>query len=132
MAGLAQAFDPALDPAAVFDTHLAKIQNSLRLREELWVLGELVRRAERESGRRPLSHLVARLQEFQQGSMRHLMYKDWESFERFAAEVSAARGAVELGPVLHRFATYLEALFNQINMRAALAEHPFTPPRIDD
>jgi hypothetical protein len=64
--------------------------------------------------------------------MRHLMYKDWESFERFVAEITAARGAVELGPVLHRFATYLDALFNQINMRVALADHPFTPPSLAD
>lgn len=129
---LALAFDPRLDPAAVFDTQLARLQNSLRLREDLWTLGELVRRAERDCGRKPLAPLVARLQEFQQGSMRHLMYKDWESFERFASEVSAARGAVELGPVLHRFATYLDALFNQINMRAALAAYPFTPPLLAD
>jgi hypothetical protein len=124
---LAQAFDPSLDPTAVFDTQLTKLQNSLRLREELWTLSELVKRAERGGGK-PLAPLVARLQDFQQGAMRHLMYKDWESFERFVAEITAARGAVELGPVLHRFATYLDALFNQINMRVALADHPFTPP----
>ena len=60
------------------------------------------------------------------------MFKDWESFERFVAEVGAARGAIELGPVLHRFATYLEALFGQINMRAALAEYPFEYPQAGD
>jgi hypothetical protein len=129
---VAQAFDPSLDAASVFDTQLAKLQNSLRLREELWTLSELVRRAERDGGRKPLAPLVARLHDFQQGAMRHLMYKDWESFERFVAEIAAARGAVELGPVLHRFATYLDALFNQINMRAALADYPFTSPQLAD
>lgn len=124
---LAQACDPSLDPATLFDSQLTKLQNSLRLREELWTLSELVKRAERGGGK-PLAPLVARLQDFQQGAMRHLMYKDWESLERFVAEITAARGAVELGPVLHRFATYLDALFNQINMRVALADHPFTPP----
>ncbi|MDT7542954.1 MAG: hypothetical protein QOE33_2858 [Acidobacteriota bacterium] len=128
---LAQALDPSLDAATVFDTQLTKLQNSLRLREELWTLSELIKRAERGGGK-PLAPLVARLQDFQQGAMRHLMYKDWESFERFVAEISAARGAVELGPVLHRFATYLDALFNQINMRVALADHPFTPPPLAD
>ncbi len=58
------------------------------------------------------------------------MYKDWESFERFLAEVVAARGAVELTPVLHRFGTYLEALFGQINMRAVLAAQPFDYPAV--
>lgn len=129
---LAQPFDPSLDAASLFETQIAKLQNSLRLREELWMLSELVRRAERDGGRRPLAPLVARLHDFQQGAMRHLMYKDWESFERFVAEIGAARGAVELGPVLHRFATYLDALFNQINMRAALADQPFTPTLLSD
>jgi hypothetical protein len=62
--------------------------------------------------------------------MRHLMYKDLESFERFVAEISAARGAAELGPVLHRFATYLDALFNQISMRVVLADYPFDYPSV--
>jgi hypothetical protein len=56
------------------------------------------------------------------------MYKDWEAFERFAAEVEAARGTVGLTPVLHRFGTYLEALFGQINMRNVLADQPFNYP----
>jgi hypothetical protein len=129
---VAQAFDPTLDGSKVFDTQLTKLQQSLRLRDDLWALSELVRRAERDLDRKPLAPLVVRLNAFQNGAMRHLMYKDWESFERFVAEVTAARGAVELGPVLHRFATYLDALFNQISMRAVLDEHPFTYPRVAD
>jgi hypothetical protein len=127
---LAQAFDPTLDRAKIFDTLDTKLQQSLRLRADLWAISELIRRAEHEH--KPLVPLVARLQSFQQGAMRHLMYKDWESFERFVAEISAARGAAELGPVLHRFATYLDALFNQISMRVVLADYPFDYPPIAD
>jgi hypothetical protein len=129
---LALAFDPAFDGSALFDTIISKLQQSLRLREEIWALSELVRRAERDCDRKPLAPLVARLRAFEEGAMRHLMYKDWESFERFVAEITAARGAGELAPVLHRFATYLDALFNQISMRAVLAGHPFDYPKIAD
>jgi hypothetical protein len=122
---LVRALDPAFDGEKLFDTMHAKLRQSLLLRQELWALSESVRRAERDGDRKPLAPLVARLRAFQTGAMRHLMYKDWESFERFVAEVTAARGAVELVPVLHRFATYLDALFNQINMRAVLADHSF-------
>jgi hypothetical protein len=127
---LAQAFDPTLDRAKIFDTLDTKLQQSLRLRADLWAISELIRRVEHEH--KPLAPLVARLQSFQEGAMRHLMYKDWESFERFVAEISAARGAAELGPVLHRFATYLDALFNQISMRAVLADQPFDYPPVAD
>jgi hypothetical protein len=129
---LASAFDPTFDGATLFDTILSKLQQSLRLREEIWTLSELVRRAERDCDRKPLAPLVARLRAFEGGVMRHLMYKDWESFERFVAEITAARGAGELAPVLHRFATYLDALFNQISMRAVLSDHPFDYPKIAD
>jgi hypothetical protein len=122
---LVRALDPAFVGEKLFDSMHAKLRQSLLLRQELWTLSESVRRAERDGDRKPLAPLVARLHAFQTGAMRHLMYKDWESFERFVAEVTAARGAVELVPVLHRFATYLDALFNQINMRAVLADHPF-------
>jgi hypothetical protein len=125
---LAQAFDPNLERSKIFDTLDTKLQQSLRLRADLWAISELIRRAEHDN--KPLAPLVARLQSFQQGAMRHLMYKDWESFERFIAEISAARGAAELGPVLHRFATYLDALFNQISMRAVLADYPFDYPTV--
>jgi hypothetical protein len=126
---LAQVFDPTLDGSKMFDALHTKLQQSLELRADLWAISELVKRAEREL--KPLAPLATRLQAFQNGAMRHLMYKDWESFERFIAEISAARGAAELGPVLHRFATYLDALFNQISMRAVLAEHPFDYPRVN-
>lgn len=132
LVGLARLFDPESDAALLFANVRGRLEQSLALREELWTLLELVRRAERERDRRPVAPLVARLRAFEEGPMRFLMFKDWESFERFAAEVAAARGAAELGPVLHRFATYLEALFNQINMRAALADQPFDFPPVAD
>ncbi|MFN2482138.1 MAG: hypothetical protein ABR554_11845 [Pyrinomonadaceae bacterium] len=129
---LVTAFDPTFDGSTLFETILSKLQQSLRLREEIWELSELVRRAEHDCDRKPLAPLVSRLRAFEGDAMRHLMFKDWESFERFVAETTAARGAGELAPVLHRFATYLDALFNQISMRAVLADHPFQYPKIVD
>ncbi len=125
-------FEPDFDGPELFPGIRRKLERSLRLREDVWTLLELVRRAEKERERRPLAPLIERLTAFQQGSMRFLMFKDWESFERFVAELTAARGAIELGPVLHRFATYLEALFGQLNMRALLADHPFDYPPVGD
>lgn len=130
--GLAQTFDPTLDGAQLFDAFNAKLEQSLALRRDLWTLLGLVRRMEQERDRRPFAPLLARLQSFRQSTMRYLMYKDWEAYERFIEEASAARGAVELAPVLHRFGTYLETLFGQINMRAALAAHPFDYPPVQD
>jgi hypothetical protein len=47
-------------------------------------------------------------------------------------EVAAARGAIELTPVLHRFGAYLETLFNQVNMRSVLAGYAFDYPKLEN
>lgn len=128
---LAQLFDPGLEGAQLFDTFQTKLQQSLALRRDLWTLLLLVRRAEKERDQRPVAPLLERLAEFREGSLRYLMYKDWEACERFMEEVGAARGAVELAPVLHRFGAYLETLHGQVNMRAVLANHPFEYPEME-
>jgi hypothetical protein len=129
--GLAQLFDPALDGARLFNAFQTKLEQSLALRRDVWTLLQLVRRAEKERDRYPIAHLLERLASFRDGSLRYLMYKDWEACERFIEEVAAARGAIELAPVLHRFGTYLETLHGQVNMRAVLANHPFDYPALE-
>ena len=128
---LAQVFNPALDGTRLFTAFQTKLEQSLALRHDLWALFALVRRAEQQRERRHVLRMLEQLSAFRESSMRFLMYKDWESFERFVEELHAARGAVELGPVLHRFSAYLETLFGQINMRAVLAGRPFDYPPAD-
>ncbi|HEV2764671.1 MAG TPA: hypothetical protein VGV38_16950 [Pyrinomonadaceae bacterium] len=125
---LAQVFNPSLDGARLFEAFQTKLEQSLALRHDLWALLDLARRAEQQRERRHVAQMLEQLSTFRESSMRFLMYKDWESFERFVEELHAARGAVELGPVIHRFTAYLETLFGQVNMRAVLADKPFDFP----
>jgi hypothetical protein len=128
LVALIQVFDPAFTGSCLFSSFHSRLEQSLVLRRDLWLLLQHVLQSEKDRDRRPLAPLLERLETFRDGSLRFLMYKDWESFERFGAEVMAARGAVEVTPVLHRFGTYLEALFGQVNMRALLAAHTFDYP----
>lgn len=130
--GLAQLFNPAIEGAQLFDEFQTKLEQSLALRRDLWKLLQLVRRAEKDSDPNLLQRLLSNLSSFYEGSLRYLMFKDWESCERFLEETGAARGPGELAPVLHRFAAYLEALSNQVGMRAVLANHPFDYPKLED
>jgi hypothetical protein len=128
---LAQLFDGSLDGAQLFKSFHTKLEQSLTLRQDLWMLLQLVRQAKAGRDQYPLSRILERLADFRDGSLRYLMYKDWESCERFMEEVAAARGAVELAPVLHRFATYLETLHEHVSLRAVLAGHPFDYPKLE-
>lgn len=130
--GLAQSFDPTLTGSHLFDSLQVKLEQSLALRRDLWLLLQLIQRAEKERDQHPISQLVESLNAFQDGSLHYLMYKDWEACERFIEEVSAARGAIELTPVLHRFGAYLETLFNQVSMRTVLADHAFDYPSLEN
>ncbi len=129
--GLAQVFDPTLDGSRLFSTFKTKLEQSLVLRNDLWQLLQLVRRAEKERDHHPISRVLERLNSFRDGSLRYLMYKDWEACERFMEEAAAARGVVEVTPVLHRFGAYLETLHGQVSMRAVLADQPFDYPPLE-
>jgi hypothetical protein len=129
--GLAQAFNPELDGAQLFDAFQTKLEQSIALRRDLWTLLQLVRRSESEPGHEVIKSLPKSLKWFREGSLRYLMFKDWESFERFMEEVDAARGSAEFAAVLHRFTAYLEALSSQVNMRAVLVNHPFDYPKLE-
>ena len=59
-----------------------------------------------------------------------LFYKDKESVERFVEEIFVTFDKQDLVGILHRFATYLETLFGQVNIRAVLVDHPFDPEKI--
>ncbi len=130
VAGLAQVLNPALDGAQLFDAFRTRLGQSLALRRDLWTLLQLVRRCEREP--ETVERLLNTLAWFRDGSLRYLMFKDWEACERFMEEVDVARRRGEMAPVLHRFTAYLEALSSQVNMRAVLINHPFDYPELQD
>lgn len=129
---LARVFKPDTDDAQLFDTFRTKLEQSLTLRRDLWTLLQLVRRAEAAQSEAHLEHLRERLCGFREGSLRFLMFKDWESCERFMEEIEAARTSVELTSVLHRFSAYLETLGNQVGMRAVLVNHAFDYPKLEE
>jgi len=129
--GFANAFDGDFSGAQVFDDFQTRLQQSSRLRQDLWRLICYLRHfeARAEKGRSAL--LIEALANFRDGSLKFLMYKDWDQYEQFYEEVISSRSDQDLAQVLHRFATYLETLLGQINLRAALADHPFDYPKVE-
>jgi hypothetical protein len=128
---LAQTFDPALRGDDLFDSFHTKLEQSLALRHDLWRLVKLVRRASSDADALAPAQLLESVNSFYEGSLRYLMYKDHEPFERFVEEIDSARTPAELSQTLHRFEAFLETLFGQVNMRAVLVEHPFDPNSVE-
>ena len=126
---LAQSLDQNISALDLFDIVRTKLEQSIALRDDLWTLLTTIRQHERDptAASHSLAEVIESCRKFRDGSMQHLMYKDWEAFDLFVEELTRARTLAEAIPVLHRFATYLDALHGQINMRAVLKDHPFDP-----
>ncbi len=127
--GFVRLLDPAINDFDVFPVFREKLNASIVLRRDLWELLQDVQMAERAVENYPLEDLDNKLNKFVQTSMRHLMYKDWETFERFVEEIMRTSNRTDLTPILHRFGAYLETLFGQVKMRSVLANHPFEFPQ---
>ncbi|HEX8073309.1 MAG TPA: hypothetical protein VF546_25415 [Pyrinomonadaceae bacterium] len=119
---LAQVFEPTTRGEELFDDFAARRQQSLKLYRELEQLLQLARHVEATADQRAVALLRARLTLFRDESMCHLMYRDWDEYESFIAELHAAQSHFELATILNSLTCYLEALLCQVRMRSALAD----------
>lgn len=122
---LARSAEPNASPFDFFPRFQLKLDQSLVLREHLWLVLKANQTCETDPQPENISVLRAKVKEFIEKSLRLLHYKDGETFERFAEEIEAASEKKDLVPILHRFGAYLETLFGQVSMRSVLANHPF-------
>jgi hypothetical protein len=125
---IARLIEPEINSAELFPNIERKLRRSLKLREDLWRVLQVVKAAEQDLEKVGFPKLYQVLNDFSDNSIRYLFFKDLETTERFIEEVLNTKEKRDLVPILHRFGTYLETLFGQVNMRAVLANHPFTPP----
>jgi hypothetical protein len=125
LAGLTRIIYPETEIVDLFPEFQTKLEHSLVLRSELWAVAESVQAAERMPKGKQIETMRRSLQDFMNGSMRYLFYKDTETVERFIEEILVTSQTQDLVPILHRFGAYLETLFGQVSLRSVLANHPF-------
>lgn len=123
--GFARFLNPSIELFELFPGFKTRYEETLVLRRTLHQLMHAVRQAEQNPDNYPMDSLNQSLIEFTETTINYLMYKDWDTFERFVEEVVRTRNKQDLVPILHRFSAYLETLFGQVNMRAVVADHPF-------
>ncbi|MEP6900188.1 MAG: hypothetical protein ABJA66_00480 [Actinomycetota bacterium] len=121
----AQMIDPHIETHKVFPIMKIKLEQSLLLRQNLWLVLRTVKEAEQNPDKYPKHLLHGQLNDFLKTTINFLFYKDRETVERFIEEVLVTQNKKDLVPILHRFGAYIETLFGQVNMRVVLANHPF-------
>jgi hypothetical protein len=124
MVNLFRVFDDSLSAARLFHDWQARREHSLLLFKDLSSLIDLVNDTERES----LAFIAEQIESFRLGSMRFLMYKDWQAYEALTEPIVAS---IENGEspidLLHSFGCYLETLLGQVKGRAVLADSGLEP-----
>lgn len=125
----AQIIDPTVEPHKIFPNFMTKLEQSLALRKNLWLIQLEIRKVEQNPKVYSTTELSNKLNSFLEKNIRFLFYKDCETVERFTEEVLRTKNTKDLVPILHRFGAYLETLLGQVNMRSVLANHPFDYPK---
>ena len=127
--GLAETFSSDVDGRALFPEYRTKLDQSLRLRDDLWALLQSVQAFSRTADKKTLRSMVDTLDSFRRGSMKHLMFKDWALFERFHAGFARDRTPRAFLPAAHQFEVFLKTLIREVGKRSVLSAHPFRAGR---
>jgi hypothetical protein len=122
---LAETFSAGVDAHALFPEYRARVDQSLRLRDELGLLVRATQEFLKTPDKKTLRALVTEIESFRRSGMRHLMFKDWSLFERFHAGFSRERAPRGFLPAAHQFDGFLRTLVKEVGKRAVLADHPF-------
>lgn len=120
---LARAFDRGLNGVVLFENYRRRREQSLTLRVELRALLDDVRRVEKSYSVLSSIALLYRVRRFRDECLHFLMYRDWEDVERFADALELCyESEAEMKVLLNKLSCYVEALLNQVQMRAVLAD----------
>ncbi|MBI4853630.1 MAG: hypothetical protein HY819_17700 [Acidobacteria bacterium] len=127
---LVQIFEQGFDGLKIFNSFQTKLDQSVRLRLDIWRLLRAFRKFQKEPSQNKIMEVNDQITLFRDTSLKYLMYKDWDDFEKMTYQAMSTRVLEDFSKIVHVFATFLEALLGQINMRAALANHPFDYPEV--
>lgn len=141
---LVKHFDPSVEGKDIFIDFVSKLEQSLRLREDLWIYKEVLQyvedqlegRFKNDLKKNPVQ-LVDILKDyivyFHNLSFTLLRYTDLEHFEEFARRIMTLsteeeldiRTLAELKKEIHTFRIFVETTLSQVNNRAELKDMPF-------
>jgi len=123
--GLAETFSSDVDGKALFPEYRTKLDQSLKLRDDLWALLQAVQAFSRSGDKKALKAMIDTLDAFRRGSMKHLMFKDWTLFDRFFTGFSRERTPRAFLPAAHQFEVFLKTLIREVSKRSVLSTYPF-------
>jgi len=123
----AQLFEPDISGSDIFLDFITRVEESLKLREDLWSLIRYTDEFQEKKDEASYNKLLDFINRFERTTMKYLMYRDWRDFRLMVQNFNNAESMEHKLFAAHKFATYLALLFEQVGKRAALSGHPFNP-----
>ena len=121
---LAQLFSPTIEGSDVFPDFMAKLDQSVRLRDGLARLIKAVHGFQEKKDEVTAVRMKEEISGFYDHNIKFLMYRDWSGFELFFIEILKCGSLPALSQIAHRFETFLSTLFREIQKRAILQNVP--------
>lgn len=135
---LAQFWEPEVQGEDIFDSFITKTEQSLKLRDDIFVLERLITLFEKSSPderNNALDSLRHFMKYFENLTFRLLRHDDYEEFSSFFEEITAASneaGNIEkLFERCHLFKVFLNTTLRQVENRAELRDRPMDTKRVD-
>jgi hypothetical protein len=125
---LLQTFDRQLKAKSVFPSMKETLQHAEKLKQELWDLRQFMRELLEKKEELDSHRIVERVSAFRESSLRDLMYRDWDEFERFSDALITAGDRMEVRTLLKKFGSYLETLIQEVSKRSVFRSSDAEPP----
>ncbi|GAB4405636.1 MAG: hypothetical protein OHK0032_00220 [Thermodesulfovibrionales bacterium] len=140
---LVQFFDPDIKGREIFESFVTKLEQSLKLREDLYTLQRfltLLENAETEDERLHIFDAMRNFMlYFQSFTFRLLRYEDYEDFVSFFDKVLAlkkddigGKGSDKILDRIRHFRVFIETCLRQLSNRSELADRPIDMKRVDN
>jgi hypothetical protein len=123
---LAQVFDSTISGRDIFPDFMAKLEQSVHLRDGLARLIKLLRDFERTKDEPSALRMKEGISRFYDVNMKYLMYRDWSGFELFFIEILKCSSLSALQQIGHRFDTFLMTLYREVQKRSILHDVPLS------
>jgi hypothetical protein len=121
---LAQVFDPTIGGTDIFPDFMAKLEQSVHLRDGLARLVKGVRTFQKTKDEGAAQAMKDEISRFYDINMKYLMYRDWSGFELFFIEILKCSSLSALQQISHRFETFLMTLYREVQKRSILQDVP--------
>ncbi len=138
---VARFFSPDIRGSDIFDTFVTRLEQSLRLREDILILERFLALMEEEDTREKAVHIFDSMRNFmlyfQSFTFKLLRYDDYEEFLSFFNKVFAfnredvkGKRFEKLMEKIRQFRIFTETCLRQISIRAELADVPADMERV--